>query len=533
MNRASNAATPSRRGTPTISKLARCLAAALALMGTPAMANTLQVTDCGDDGPGTLRTVVAGAADFDTVDIDSTVCGTITLTTGEIPINVSALYIAGVNGNPTITAGNSSRIFRHSGTRYLQLAHMNLTQGTYQRSSDALAAGGCIFSASTVDTYDVHLSYCYAIADHGPAMGGAIYANFVAFVYSTVSGSIAATSAGSARGGGLAGGAVAATMNSSVTGNTARGFYEACGGGIFATGVASYGSVVTGNSAITTSSGSNVQTRGGGICSLGSISVHRSSISGNTIQALTGEASGGGIFASSYRGQSRGFFYYDAVSGNTIVADGGNGAGAFLTISSVVAYSLFDHNQSTNNSALVVTQYPSLFYETTIANNVSTGSSAVFASAPIEVHESTIAFNQSGGSSAGLYLYPGGTALLQSALIAENVSTNGGGFDIVARDTIAGDHNLIERPGAAVPLDTIVGIDPELLPLANNGGPTLTAALRSTSLAIDHGAPSTFFSESDQRGLGYSRTFGIAPDIGAFEWQGGPDDSIFGNGFEP
>jgi hypothetical protein len=57
--------------------------------------------------------------------------------------------------------------------------------------------------------------------------------------------------------------------------------------------------------------------------------------------------------------------------------------------------------------------------------------------------------------------------------------------------------------------------DPQLLALANNGGPTLTMALSPNSPAIDYGdgsgAPPT-----DQRG--YVRPFGTSVDTGAYEY---------------
>jgi hypothetical protein len=79
---------------------------------------------------------------------------------------------------------------------------------------------------------------------------------------------------------------------------------------------------------------------------------------------------------------------------------------------------------------------------------------------------------------------------------------------------------------------TIVGtpitIDPNLGPLQNNGGPTMTLALTSTSAAIDAGssagAPAT-----DQRGC--QRPVGVAPDIGAYE-SSYIADLVFRDGFE-
>ena len=66
----------------------------------------------------------------------------------------------------------------------------------------------------------------------------------------------------------------------------------------------------------------------------------------------------------------------------------------------------------------------------------------------------------------------------------------------------------------------IVGQNPLLGPLANNGGPTQTHALLSGSPAIDTGSNPLALS-FDQRGTGFARTVGAQTDIGAFEVQGG------------
>lgn len=72
--------------------------------------------------------------------------------------------------------------------------------------------------------------------------------------------------------------------------------------------------------------------------------------------------------------------------------------------------------------------------------------------------------------------------------------------------------------------------DPELEPLANNGGRTLTHAIKASSPAFERGN-NPIGSEFDQRGLGYPRVVGLAPDIGAFEYAE-PADLIFSSGFE-
>ena len=61
-------------------------------------------------------------------------------------------------------------------------------------------------------------------------------------------------------------------------------------------------------------------------------------------------------------------------------------------------------------------------------------------------------------------------------------------------------------------------INPQLGPLQNNGGPTLTHALLPNSPAINTGNP-TFAPPpaTDQRGVGFPRVQQARIDIGAFE----------------
>ncbi|MEO0771353.1 MAG: choice-of-anchor Q domain-containing protein, partial [Cyanobacteria bacterium J06649_4] len=66
-------------------------------------------------------------------------------------------------------------------------------------------------------------------------------------------------------------------------------------------------------------------------------------------------------------------------------------------------------------------------------------------------------------------------------------------------------------------------INPQLAPLQDNGGPTLTRALLPNSLAIDMGNPNANTPRFDQRGSGFSRVIDgdsngqARSDIGAFE----------------
>ena len=81
-----------------------------------------------------------------------------------------------------------------------------------------------------------------------------------------------------------------------------------------------------------------------------------------------------------------------------------------------------------------------------------------------------------------------------------------------------------------LPPDTLVD-DPQLLPLADNGGATATHALSETSPALDAGDNGAGLA-TDQRGAGFARTEGARTDIGAFELQAEPPDRVFANGFD-
>jgi hypothetical protein len=69
-----------------------------------------------------------------------------------------------------------------------------------------------------------------------------------------------------------------------------------------------------------------------------------------------------------------------------------------------------------------------------------------------------------------------------------------------------------------VPGTDLVGVNPKLAPLANNGGPTKTHALKQRSPAINKGSNPDGLT-TDQRGPGFKRKARAAVDIGAFERQ--------------
>jgi hypothetical protein len=114
---------------------------------------------------------------------------------------------------------------------------------------------------------------------------------------------------------------------------------------------------------------------------------------------------------------------------------------------------------------------------------------------------------------------PGDTLIASaSSLIAGNTSDDSDGADVKGNFASPSDTLLGNADGAGGISDgsggNIVGKDPRLGPLQDNGGPTPTFALLTGSPAIDAGSNPLNLS-SDQRGYG-PRVVGAA-DIGAFE----------------
>jgi parallel beta-helix repeat protein len=138
------------------------------------------------------------------------------------------------------------------------------------------------------------------------------------------------------------------------------------------------------------------------------------------------------------------------------------------------------------------------------------------------IRNSTVAFNTAdsdnvaGGSGGGL-IVAGGSATLQSTIVANNaLGSSGSSPDVDGTVTAANSliENIIGTTFTPASANNLFGQDPLLGPLANNGGPTQTHALLAGSPARDAGS-NTGSLPFDQRG--FARVRGAAPDIGAFE----------------
>src|SRR5690606_24954545 len=131
----------------------------------------------------------------------------------------------------------------------------------------------------------------------------------------------------------------------------------------------------------------------------------------------------------------------------------------------------------------------------------------------LNLYNSTLGDNGANGGTSGAgggLFIAGGTVTLANTLIADSVNgdcvTTGGDIDakysLIRQSDI--DSSCYLRNGVD---GNRIGQDPQLGPLQNNGGPTLTRALANGSPAIDAGDNTLipFQIYSDQRGVGFAR----------------------------
>jgi hypothetical protein len=142
----------------------------------------------------------------------------------------------------------------------------------------------------------------------------------------------------------------------------------------------------------------------------------------------------------------------------------------------------------------------------------------------VRLLDTTIASNGA-ANGGGVYSYGTGPPILDGTLVANN-SASSAGPDLNGRAAAA--FSLIRNTSGANLNQTgpnVLGQDPQLGPLANNGGPTQTMSLGPSSAALDKGA--SFGVTSDQRGVQRPIDFpaianaagGNGSDIGALEQQ--------------
>lgn len=236
---------------------------------------------------------------------------------------------------------------------------------------------------------------------------------------------------------------------------------------------------------LTIKNGSAGSGSGGGIWNDGVLTISDTTISANVAYR------GGGIYNEGVLTVQR-----STISGNSSVNDGG---GVY----------------SDSSSEITITN--STISGNSVSSSGEGGGVHVRKFATVLIRNSTIAGNTSGG---GLDI-SGADVTLVSTIVAGNTGGDIRG-DVLAEST----NNLVQDPvdngGLANNVNgNIVGVDPLLGPLANNGGTTSTMALLAGSPAINKGLNPAGLSV-DQRGAGFARVRGGGIDIGAYDFNAAP-----------
>lgn len=278
--------------------------------------------------------------------------------------------------------------------------------------------------------------------------------------------------------------------------------------------------------------------RGGAIFADYNLYIRDSVISDSSAIATgSGYAQGGGVYAA-----SRLYLENSTIRANTASARTKSvGGGAYAHEAAIVGYSTISENSATWMGGLAVVSASGngglLMSESTISGNHAYWIGGAYATSAT-LSSSTISFNTATASSDGMghsfaagFHFAGrgvlGMGVLNS-ILSNNVA-DAAEFDFGGPPgfLVPADYSVIMASG--VPLDGshTYSDDPELAPLADNGGPTKTHRPAHTSIVIGRGS-STANNDYDQRGPGFARAVGTQ-DIGAYEVSA---DIVFIDGFD-
>jgi hypothetical protein len=280
--------------------------------------------------------------------------------------------------------------------------------------------------------------------------------------------------------------------NSTISGNSSL---ESAGG------IINYGTLTLNNS--TVSDNFSEYSVGGGIKNNGIATLNNSTVSYNY-----GGFGGGGI--NNYGTLT---LANSSVSGNSSSSYGGIGGG----ISNLGTLTLTNSTISSNYAAFgggISNSGLATFTNSTISSNSAYeygGIANIYGT--VSLNNSTVSGNSSSNNDNG-GIYNQASLTLTNSIVANN---NG---DIINSDQLDTEGiNLVED--GTLTGENIINADPNLSPLQDNGGSTLTQVPLEGSPAIDAGDNSQVDQQFDQRGEGFDRIFGEAVDLGAVEVQDG------------
>lgn len=524
----------------TITNLLRNTLTAVILILTVSAINaaaaTFTVTNTNDTGAGSLRQAITDAntaASADTIVFDSSfnTARTITLAGTVLLIGTNAdLTITGPGANLlTVSGNNVSRVFQiQSGIGQVTISGMTITGG------NGLGGNGGAIQNNGILT----ITNLVVNTNTATGFGGGIYSasgTTLNVVNCTIS-----NNTGTLGGGIMVNGGTSTITGSTISNNIATSQNGAghAGGGIYADfGVMSITNTVVSGNQSTLDSGS-----GGGIAGAGSqqLTITSSTITGNSTKV-----NGGGVFFQPNQPNAFLNIINSTISNNTANTDidnSGNGGGLFLgglvtisgsTINGNRANTGTEAGSAAGNGGGISTQGALDLTNSTVSGNTAGrnyGGIADFEAGGgadiLNVSSSTIVNNTAAGNGGGYGINSGNAAQnnFRNTIIANNTATGGTSQDINGAVNSLG-YNLFETTtGATITGNTatnITGVDPMLMPLANNGGATQTHAFMPGAPAVDKG--NSFGLTTDQRGFARISddanipNAGDGADIGSFE----------------
>jgi len=426
---------------------------------------------------------------------------TITLAGSQLPVVTSTITITGNGAANTIIQANANpntatyRVFEVSAIGNLTLDGLTIRHGrcngtcsTYPTAGGGIYNKGilavtnstfsnnsAVYSGGGIDSYSYgNLTVTNSTFSGNSAPGDAVYEGFGGGI-GVWGGTPNITNSTFYGNSADYGGGIASTPNLTVTNSTfSNNMASQTGGGIRSN------SLVVANSTFS----NNKANYGAGIEGSGNLTVTNSTFSNNSavyhgggIETFEADLT---VDASTFSGNSAGVDFYGEGGGIAVWYGASN-----------ITNSTFSENSAADYGGGIV------LYG---ANNV--------------ISSSTFSGN-SAWQGGGLYQYAGDILDLSNTIIANSPS----GGDCVNYGTINDDHNLIKTLDSACGLTNgvhgnIIGFDPVLGSLANNGGPTQTLALLPGSPALEAGNDATC-PATDQRGV--ARPQGVHCDIGAYE----------------
>lgn len=545
-----------RRRAARVALLASTITGSAGLLATGAQAATYTVTNTDNSGAGSLRQAIADANlgyGADTIDFQSGLTGTIAISGSGLEITDGVTIEGPGAGALSVDGGDAVRIFDFDDAGGdLSISGLTVADGLAPNGEDG---GGLRFDGADLTLDDVTLSGNTADADRD---GGGIAATASRIIITDSK--LTANSADGSGGGALLKADRIEVAGSEFTANTAdEGFggLSAAGRVVgvtdsqFVSNAAAYvgglnvdayayafdsGGVVisdlliddnTGGGAVISAASPDAPallgqvqdltvTGNAATTSVGGLELSGLPLTGATISANTSVDNAGGLAltAATLRAST--------VSGNRGAVGGG-----------VRAYGEIDDPALSSFRTVRIA-------DSTISGNEAkspmlgiggVGGGIAAYGELVEIDNSTVAGNTAEAGGGGVYAYdedhPGpaddadNAVDLVSTIVADNTAT-----DLAVKTpaspspSFAATASLIEAPGSA-PLSgtgNLIGVDPQLAPLADNGGATMTRLIAETSPAVDAGDANGL--TTDQRGL--PRTVGGGTDIGSVELQTTP-----------